>query len=227
MWPTTHSRTRSVDMTYCGDVQGAAGAEDQPAGRARCAACTSAAAAPCCPGPPASASTSLLPPCSRSSSLHPQLFASICSSLACPSGAMRCCLYALLKSQTTVGPDNCDVGWSTVLICASSLRTSHFKLLQVHLVERIPFFDALYFVTTTLTTVGYGDVVAVSPAREGCGAGHDPCGRGPHPGADLPAVLTAYSAPAHPRCACCQNCLHWILIMMLLVAGVLGVACRS
>ena len=36
-------------------------------------------------------------------------------------------------------------------------------LLQVHLVERIPFFDALYFVTTTLTTVGYGDVVAISP----------------------------------------------------------------
>ena len=34
---------------------------------------------------------------------------------------------------------------------------------QVHLVERIPFHDALYFVTTTLTTVGYGDVVAVSP----------------------------------------------------------------
>ena len=36
------------------------------------------------------------------------------------------------------------------------------KLVQVHLVERIPFFDALYFVTTTLTTVGYGDVVVVS-----------------------------------------------------------------
>lgn len=35
--------------------------------------------------------------------------------------------------------------------------------MQVHLVERIPFFDALYFVTTTLTTVGYGDVVVVSP----------------------------------------------------------------
>lgn len=34
---------------------------------------------------------------------------------------------------------------------------------QVHLVERIPFFDALYFVTTTLTTVGYGDIVAISP----------------------------------------------------------------
>jgi hypothetical protein len=33
---------------------------------------------------------------------------------------------------------------------------------QVHLVERIPFHDALYFVTTTLTTVGFGDVVAVS-----------------------------------------------------------------
>jgi len=29
-------------------------------------------------------------------------------------------------------------------------------------VERIPFFDALYFVTTTLTTVGYGDVVVSS-----------------------------------------------------------------
>ena len=28
--------------------------------------------------------------------------------------------------------------------------------------ERIPFHDALYFVTTTLTTVGFGDVVAVS-----------------------------------------------------------------
>ena len=36
-------------------------------------------------------------------------------------------------------------------------------MVQVHLVERIPFFDALYFVTTTLTTVGYGDVVAISP----------------------------------------------------------------
>ena len=36
-------------------------------------------------------------------------------------------------------------------------------LAQVHLVERIPFFDALYFVTTTLTTVGYGDIVAISP----------------------------------------------------------------
>ncbi|KAK9808990.1 hypothetical protein WJX72_007481 [[Myrmecia] bisecta] len=32
----------------------------------------------------------------------------------------------------------------------------------VHLVERIAWHDALYFVTTTLTTVGYGDVVAVS-----------------------------------------------------------------
>lgn len=32
----------------------------------------------------------------------------------------------------------------------------------VNLVERIPFHDALYFVTTTLTTVGYGDVVVKS-----------------------------------------------------------------
>jgi hypothetical protein len=62
------------------------------------------------------------------------------------------------------------------LWCASSLSHSGKKLChqteqpevqlifcwQVHLVERIPFFDALYFVTTTLTTVGYGDVVAVS-----------------------------------------------------------------
>lgn len=40
---------------------------------------------------------------------------------------------------------------------------AHFLgLAQVHLVERIPFFDALYFVTTTLTTVGYGDVVVSS-----------------------------------------------------------------
>ena len=32
----------------------------------------------------------------------------------------------------------------------------------VNVVERIPFHDALYFVTTTLTTVGFGDVVVVS-----------------------------------------------------------------
>ena len=30
---------------------------------------------------------------------------------------------------------------------------------MVHLLERIPWHDALYFVTTTLTTVGFGDVV--------------------------------------------------------------------
>ena len=30
---------------------------------------------------------------------------------------------------------------------------------QVHLCERIPWHEALYFVTTTLTTVGYGDMV--------------------------------------------------------------------
>ena len=34
----------------------------------------------------------------------------------------------------------------------------------VNLVERMPFHDALYFVTTTLTTVGYGDVVVKSTA---------------------------------------------------------------
>ncbi len=45
-----------------------------------------------------------------------------------------------------------------------SLSNISLQLLaQVHLVERIPFFDALYFVTTTLTTVGYGDIVAISP----------------------------------------------------------------
>jgi hypothetical protein len=35
----------------------------------------------------------------------------------------------------------------------------------VNVVERIPFHDALYFVTTTLTTVGFGDVVVVSGGR--------------------------------------------------------------
>lgn len=37
----------------------------------------------------------------------------------------------------------------------------------VHAVERLPWHDALYFVTTTLTTVGYGDVVVRSMAGEG------------------------------------------------------------
>ena len=31
--------------------------------------------------------------------------------------------------------------------------------MQVHLTERVPWHQALYFVTTTLTTVGYGDMV--------------------------------------------------------------------
>ena len=35
----------------------------------------------------------------------------------------------------------------------------------VNVVERIPFHDALYFVTTTLTTVGFGDVVVVSVGK--------------------------------------------------------------
>ena len=35
--------------------------------------------------------------------------------------------------------------------------------LQVHIFERIPFHDALYFVTTTLSTVGFGDIVVSSP----------------------------------------------------------------
>ncbi len=33
---------------------------------------------------------------------------------------------------------------------------------QVHIVERIPWHEALWFVTTTLTTVGFGDVVVRS-----------------------------------------------------------------
>lgn len=32
----------------------------------------------------------------------------------------------------------------------------------MHIVERIPFHDALYFVTTTLSTVGFGDIVVSS-----------------------------------------------------------------
>ena len=39
----------------------------------------------------------------------------------------------------------------------------------VHLMEKIPWHDALYFVTTTLTTVGYGDVVVKSNMGEGGG----------------------------------------------------------
>ena len=53
---------------------------------------------------------------------------------------------------------------SLLLLCSHFCEACNVVLLvQVHLVERIPFFDALYFVTTTLTTVGYGDIVAISP----------------------------------------------------------------
>jgi hypothetical protein len=41
----------------------------------------------------------------------------------------------------------------------------------VHLMEKIPWHDALYFVTTTLTTVGYGDVVVKSNMGERGGGG--------------------------------------------------------
>ncbi len=42
----------------------------------------------------------------------------------------------------------------------------------VHAVERLPWHDALYFVTTTLTTVGYGDVVVRTMAgAQGGGRG--------------------------------------------------------
>ena len=41
----------------------------------------------------------------------------------------------------------------------------------VQIVERLPWHDALYFVTTTLTTVGFGDVVCKTPIggwADGC-----------------------------------------------------------
>ena len=44
----------------------------------------------------------------------------------------------------------------------ANFQLGQMPLPQVHLVERMPFFDALYFVTTTLTTVGFGDVVVSS-----------------------------------------------------------------
>jgi hypothetical protein len=33
-------------------------------------------------------------------------------------------------------------------------------------IEKMPFHDAVYFITTTLTTVGYGDVVVKSSIGE-------------------------------------------------------------
>ncbi len=48
---------------------------------------------------------------------------------------------------------------------ASESHTNHHHLtvpLQVHLMEKMPWHDALYFVTSTITTVGYGDVVITS-----------------------------------------------------------------
>ena len=42
----------------------------------------------------------------------------------------------------------------------AALRPRTHISLQIQIVERIPFHQALYFVIITLTTVGYGDVVA-------------------------------------------------------------------
>ena len=41
-------------------------------------------------------------------------------------------------------------------------ETQFCDILQVHLVERVPWHTALYFTVTTLTTVGFGDVVVTS-----------------------------------------------------------------
>ena len=49
----------------------------------------------------------------------------------------------------------------------------------IHLVAHMPWHDALYFVITTLTTVGFGDVVVTSVAgRAGRGGGAGGRGKG-------------------------------------------------
>lgn len=44
-------------------------------------------------------------------------------------------------------------------LAASVLALLFVSASAVHLAERMPWHEALYFVTTTLTTVGFGDVV--------------------------------------------------------------------
>ena len=61
----------------------------------------------------------------------------------------------LLASEASVRLFQLVASVATLLFTTSAV---------VNLVERMPFHDALYFVTTTLTTVGYGDVVVKSTA---------------------------------------------------------------
>lgn len=69
-------------------------------------------------------------------------------------------LMKLSRSALLSGAVNVRLMQLVASVCALLVTSASL----VHAVERLPWHDALYFVTTTLTTVGYGDVVVRSMA---------------------------------------------------------------
>lgn len=67
--------------------------------------------------------------------------------------SMKLSRSALLSGAFNVRLLQLTASVAALLFTASSI---------IHVLERLPFHDALYFVTTSLTTVGYGDVVVRS-----------------------------------------------------------------
>ncbi len=72
-----------------------------------------------------------------------------------------------MYTSHTSQPDVTAVANTHLQLVASVCALLVTSASLVHAVERLPWHDALYFVTTTLTTVGYGDVVVRSMAGEG------------------------------------------------------------
>jgi hypothetical protein len=66
------------------------------------------------------------------------------------------------RNALLAGAFNVPLMW----LCASVVSWLFTSASLVHLMEKIPWHDALYFVTSTLTTVGYGDVVVSSSMGE-------------------------------------------------------------
>ncbi|KIZ04242.1 Potassium channel subfamily T member 2, partial [Monoraphidium neglectum] len=64
----------------------------------------------------------------------------------------------LSRGALLAGAVNVPLLWLVASVCAWLFTSAA----MVQVIEKMPFHDAVYFITTTLTTVGYGDVVVKS-----------------------------------------------------------------